>query len=137
MNELITFPAIAGVIVTVVTAVINRVQWNAKIKNLVALILAALLVVGGVLAELFPDQWQIISAGILSAYGVSQAIYAALKKPLQKLESATSGGTITEDIGDLLAEIDAELQPETLDEPVTGDRVGGRHALLDSEESVA
>ena len=137
MNELITFPAIAGVIVTVATAVINRVQWDAKVKNLVALVLAVLLVVGGVLAELFPDQWQIISSGILSAYGVSQAIYAALKKPLQKLESATSGGTITEDIGDLLAEIDAELQPETLDEPVTGDRVGGRHALLDSEESVA
>ena len=137
MNELITFPAIAGVIVTVATAVINRVQWNAKVKNLVALVLAGLLVVGGVLAELFPDQWQIISAGILSAYGVSQAIYAALKKPLQKLESATSGGTITEDIGDLLDQIDAELQPETLEEPVTGDRVGGRHVLLPDEETTA
>ena len=137
MNELITFPAIAGAVVTVATAVINRVQWSAKIKNLVALGLAVLLVVGGVLAELYPDRWQVIAAGILAAYGTSQAIYAALKKPLQRLESATSGGTITEDIGDLLAEIDAELQPETLDEPVTGDRMGGRHALLDSEESVA
>ena len=137
MNELITFPAIAGAIVTVATAVINRVQWSAKIKNLVALGLAVLLVVGGVLAELFPDQWQIISAGILSAYGVSQAIYAALKKPLQKLEYATSGGTITEDIGDLLDQIDAELQPETLEEPVTGDRVGGRHVLLPDEETTA
>lgn len=133
MNEVIAFPAIAGAIVTVATAVINRVQWSAKIKNLVALVLAVLLVVGGVLAELFPDQWQIISAGILSAYGVSQAIYAALKKPLQKLESATSGGTITEDIGDLLAEIDDDLQPITLDEPVAGDRAGGRHDLLDGE----
>ena len=137
MNELITFPAIAGVVVTVGTAVINRVQWNAKVKNLVALVLAALLVVGGVLAELFPDQWQIIYAGILSAYGVSQAIYAALKKPLQKLESATSGGTITEDIGDLLAEIDDDLQPIALDEPVTGDRAGGRHDLLPDEETTA
>ena len=137
MNELITFPAVAGAIVTVATAVINRVQWSAKVKNLVALVLAALLVVGGVLAELFPDQWQIISAGILSAYGVSQAIYAALKNPLKRLEVATSGGTITEDIGDLLAEIDAELQPETLDEPVTGDRVGGRHDLLPDEETTA
>ena len=137
MNELITFPAIAGVIVTVATAVINRVQWDAKVKNLVALVLAVLLVVGGVLAELFPDQWQIISSGILSAYGVSQAIYAALKKPLQKLESATSGGTITEDIGDLLAEIDDDLQPIALDEPVTGDRVGGRHVLLPDEETTA
>ena len=133
MNEVIAFPAIAGAIVTVATAVINRVQWSAKVKNLVALVLAVLLVVGGVLAELFPDQWQIISAGILSAYGVSQAIYAALKKPLQKLESATSGGTITEDIGDLLAEIDDDLQPITLEEPVAGDRVGGRHDLLDGE----
>ena len=133
MNEVIAFPVFAGVIVTVVTAVINRVQWDAKVKNLVALVLAVLLVVGGVLAELFPDQWQIISSGILSAYGVSQAIYAALKKPLQKLESATSGGTITKDIGDLLAEVDADLQPITLDEPVTGDRVGGRHDLLDGE----
>ena len=135
MDEVIAFPVFAGVIVTVVTAVINRVQWSAKVKNLVALVLAVLLVVGGVLAELFPDQWQIISAGILSAYGVSQAIYAALKNPLQKLESATSGGTITEDIGDLLAEIDAELQPVTLDEPITGDRAGGRHALLPDEET--
>ena len=133
MNEVVAFPVFAGVIVTVATAVINRVQWDAKVKNLVALVLAVLLVVGGVLAELFPDQWQIISAGILSAYGTSQAIYAALKKPLQKLESATSGGTITEDIGDLLAEIDAELQPITLDEPVVGDRVGGRHDLLPDE----
>ena len=137
MNEVIAFPAIAGVVVTVATAVTNRVQWNAKIKNLVALVLAALLVVGGVLAELFPDQWQIISAGILSAYGVSQAVYAALKKPLKRLESATSGGTITEDIGDLLAEIDDDLQPIALDEPITGDLAGGRHDLLPDEETTA
>ena len=133
MNELITFPAIAGAIVTVATAIINRVQWSAKVKNLVALIPAILLVAGGVLAELFPDKWQVISAGILAAYGTSQAIYAALKKPLQRLESATSGGTITGDIGDLLAEIDDDLQPITLDEPITGDRVGGRHGLLPDE----
>ena len=133
MNELITFPAIAGAIVTVATAVINRVQWSAKIKNLVALVLAVLLVAGGVLAELYPDKWQVIAAGILAAYGVSQAIYVALKSPLKRLESATSGGTITEDIGDLLAEIDDDLQPITLDEPVVGDRVGGRHDLLPDE----
>ena len=135
MNALITFPAIAGAIVTVATAIINRVQWSAKVKNLVALVLAVLLVAGGVLAELFPDQWQVIAAGILSAYGVSQAIYAALKKPLKRLESATSGGTITEDIGDLLAEIDDDLQPIMLDEPITEDRVGGRHDLLPDEEA--
>ena len=133
MNELITFPAIAGAIVTVATAVINRVHWSAKVKNLVALILAILLVAGGVLAELYPDKWQVITAGILAAYGTSQAIYAALKKPIQKLESATSGGTITEDIGDLLAEVDADLQPIALDEPVVGDRVSGRHDLLPDE----
>ena len=133
MNALITFPAIAGAIVTVVTAVINRVQWSAKVKNLIALVLAVLLVAGGVLAEIYPDQWQVIAAGILSAYGVSQAIYAALKKPLKRLESATSGGTITDDIGDLLAEIDDDLQPIMLDEPITGDRVGGRHDLLPDE----
>ena len=137
MNAMITFPAIAGAIVTVATAVINRVQWSAKIKNLVALGLAVLLVAGGVLAELYPDKWQVIAAGVLAAYGTSQAIYAALKNPLQKLESATSGGTITGDIGDLLAEIDDDLQPITLDEPVTGDRVGGRHDLLPDEETTA
>ena len=134
MNALITLPAIAGAIVTVATAIINRVQWNAKVKNLVALVLAVLLVVGGVLAELYPDKWQIIASGILATYGVSQAIYAALKTPLQRLEAATSGGTtITADIGDLLAEVDADLQPITLDEPVVGDRVGGRHDLLPDE----
>ena len=133
MNELITFPAIAGAIVTVATAVINRVHWSSRTKNLVALILAILLVAGGVLAELYPDRWQVIAAGILAAYGVSQAIYAALKNPLQRLESATSGGTITGDIGYLLAEIDDDLQPITLDEPITGDRVGGRHDLLPDE----
>ena len=133
MNELVTFPAIAGAIVTVATAIINRVQWSSRTKNLVALILAVLLVAGGVLAELYPDRWQVIAAGILAAYGTSQAIYAALKKPIQKLESATSGGTITEDIGDLLAEVDADLQPIALDEPVVGDRVGGRHDLLPDE----
>ena len=133
MNALITFPAIAGAIVTVATAIINRVQWSAKVKNLVALVLAVLLVAGGVLAEIYPDQWQVIAAGILSVYGVSQAIYAALKAPLKRLESATSGGTITEDIGDLLAEIDDDLQPIMLDEPITGDRVGGRHDLLPDE----
>ena len=137
MNAMITFPAIAGAIVTVATAVINRVQWSAKIKNLVALGLAVLLVAGGVLAELYPDKWQVIAAGVLAAYGTSQAIYAALKNPLKRLEAATSGGTITEDIGDLLAEIDADLQPITLDEPVTGDRVGGRHVLLPDEETTA
>ena len=133
MNALITFPAIAGAVVTVATAIINRVQWSSRTKNLVALILAVLLVAGGVLAELYPDRWQVIAAGILAAYGVSQAIYVALKAPLKRLESATSGGTITEDIGDLLAEIDNDLQPITLDEPVTGDRAGGRHDLLDGE----
>ena len=133
MNALITFPAIAGAVVTVATAIINRVQWSAKIKNLVALVIGVLLVAGGVLAELYPDKWQIIASGILATYGVSQAIYAALKTPLQRLEAATSGGTITEDIGDLLAEVDSDLQPITLDEPVVGDRVGGRHDLLPDE----
>ena len=137
MNELITFPAIAGAIVTVATAIINRVQWSAKTKNLVALVIAVLLVAGGVLAELFPDKWQVIAAGILAAYGTSQAIYAALKNPLQKLESATSGGTITEDIGDLLDQIDDDLQPIALDEPITGDLAGGRHDLLSDEETTA
>ena len=133
MNELITVPAIAGAIVTVATAIINRVQWSAKVKNLIALVIGVLLVAGGVLAELYPDKWQIIASGILATYGVSQAIYAALKAPLKRLESATSGGTITEDIGDLLAEIDDDLQPIMLDEPITGDRVGGRHDLLPDE----
>ena len=133
MNALITFPAIAGAVVTVATAIINRVNWSAKIKNLVALVIGVLLVAGGVLAELYPDKWQIIASGILATYGVSQAIYAALKTPLQRLEAATSGGTITVDIGDLLAEVDADLQPITLDEPVVGDRVGGRHDLLPDE----
>ena len=137
MNALITFPAIAGAVVTVATAIINRVNWSARVKNLIALLIAVLLVIGGVLAELFPDKWQVIAAGILAAYGVSQAIYVALKKPLQRLESATSGGTITEDIGDLLAKIDDDLQPIALDEPVTGDRVGGRHDLLPDEETTA
>ena len=137
MNEIIAFPVFAGVIVTVATAIINRVQWSSRTKNLVALMLAVLLVAGGVLAELFPDQWQIISAGILSAYGVSQAIYAALKKPLKRLEAATSGGTITEDIGDLLDRIDDDLQPIALDEPITGDLAGGRHDLLPDEETTA
>ena len=77
--------------------------------------------------------FSVIAAGILAAYGVSQAIYVALKAPLKRLESATSGGTITEDIGDLLAENDNDLQPITLDEPVVGDRVGGRHDLLPDE----
>ena len=133
MNALITFPAIAGAVVTVATAIINRVNWSAKIKNLVALVIGVLLVAGGVLAELYPDKWQIIASGILATYGVSQAIYAALKTPLQRLEAATSGGTTTVDIGDLLAEVDADLQPITLDEPVVGDRVGGRHDLLPDE----
>ena len=133
MNSLIAFPAIAGAVVTVSTAIINRVNWSAKIKNLVALVIGVLLVAGGVLAELYPDKWQIIASGILATYGVSQAIYAALKTPLQRLEAATSGGTITVDIGDLLAEVDADLQPITLDEPVVGDRVGGRHDLLPDE----
>ena len=133
MNELITFPAIAGAIVTVATAIINRVQWSAKVKNLIAPVIGVLLVAGGVLAELYPDKWQIIASGILATYGVSQAIYAALKTPLQRLESATSGGTITVDIGDLLAEVDDDLQPITLDEPVVGDRVSGRHDLLPDE----
>ena len=133
MNALITFPAIAGAVVTVATAIINRVNWSAKIKNLVALVIGVLLVAGGVLAELYPDKWQIIASGILATYGVSQAIYAALKTPLQRLEAATSGGTITVDIGDLLAEVDADLQPIALDEPVVGDRVGGRHDLLPDE----
>ena len=133
MNGLITFPAIAGAVVTVATAIINRVQWSAKIKNLVALVIGVLLVAGGVLAELYPDKWQIIASGILATYGVSQAIYAALKTPLQRLEAATSGGTISVDIGDLLAEVDSDLQPITLDEPVVGDRVGGRHDLLPDE----
>ena len=137
MDELFTFPAIAGAIVTVATAIINRVQWSAKTKNLVALVLAVLLVAGGVLAELFRDQWRVIAAGFLSAYGVSQAIYAALKKPLKRLEAATSGGTITEDIGDLLDQIDDDLQPIALDEPITGDLAGGRHDLLSDEETTA
>ncbi len=137
MNELITFPAIAGAVVTVATAIINRVNWSARVKNLIALLIAVLLVIGGVLAELYPDKWQVIAAGILAAYGVSQAIYVALKAPLKRLESATSGGTITEDIGDLLAEIDDDLQPIALDEPVTGDRAGGRHDLLPDEETTA
>ena len=131
MNALITFPAVAGAIVTVATAIINRVNWSAKIKNLVALVIGVLLVAGGVLAELYPDKWQIIASGILASYGVSQAIYAALKTPLQRLEAATSGGTITVDIGDLLAEVDADLQP------IRSYYLGDQEAARKAAEAVA
>ena len=47
-STILTFPLVAGIIVSVVTSLINRVNWDSKTKNVVAFATAAILTAAGV-----------------------------------------------------------------------------------------
>ena len=90
-STVLTFPLVAGIIVSVVTSIINRVSWDAKTKNVIAFATAAILTAAGVGFQLVPDAWTVVASFILAVYGVSQAVWATMKPLLRKLEIATSG----------------------------------------------
>lgn len=119
----LTFPLVAGIIVSVVTSIINRVSWDAKTKNVIAFATAAILTAAGVGFQLVPDAWTVVASFILAVYGVSQAVWATMKPLLRKLEIATSGkAERTDDVEKI---IDQARNQHDLDDP-TG-------ALTDSE----
>lgn len=93
----ITFAVVAGLLTTVITAVINRSNWSSKVKTYVALVTALVLTIAGVFFQLFPDRWETVAAGIAAVFGVAQAVYPVLKPILKKLEVATTGSSQVSD----------------------------------------
>lgn len=79
LTQPLTFALIAGVVGTVVAALINRASWRGQTKALVSLGVALGLTVIGVLAQQFPAQWEAILAGLAVVIGVMQVVYTALK----------------------------------------------------------
>ena len=135
--EMITFPLVAGIITNLVTALINRVGWSSKVKTYIALGVALVLTVAGVVFELFPQSWPTVAAGIAAVFGISQAVYPVLKPILKQLEYATSGKTTNMDEFDaILAELMPESEQVSWDEPVPlgdGEPERGKHALEGEE----
>ena len=140
--EMITFPLVAGIITNLVTALINRAGWSAKVKTYVALATALVLTIAGVIFQLFPQAWPTIAAGIAAVFGVSQALYPVLKPILSKLELATTGKTASVDELDaIIAEILPASEQVSWDEdsplgdgePDEEEVTRGKHALEDAE----
>ena len=135
---MITFPLVAGIITNLVTALINRVQWSSRTKTHVALGVALILTVAGVVFQLFPQTWTMVAAGIAAVFGISQALYPVLKPLLKQLEYATTGKTANMDEFDaILAELMPESEQVSWDEPTPlgdGEPERGKHALGDDED---
>ena len=91
--ENLTFVAVAGVITSIVTALINRSTWTSKTKATIAGATATVLTIAGVVFQLYPDTWATIATGLVAVFGVSQAVYLPLKPVFKKLEEATTGTT--------------------------------------------
>ena len=102
--ENLTFVAVAGIVTSIVTALINRSTWTSKTKVVVAGATATVLTIAGVAFQLYPDAWATIATGLVAVFGVSQAVYLPLKPLFKQLEEATTGSTKTVD------ELDAIIQ---------------------------
>ena len=122
--ENLTFVAVAGIVTSIVTALINRSTWTSKTKAIVAGATATVLTIAGVAFQLYPDAWATIATGLVAVFGVSQAVYLPLKPLFKQLEEATTGNTYTTD------ELDAIIQEALTaanDEPAT---LSGKHHAI-------
>lgn len=132
----ITFTLVAGLVVTVITALINRGWWSSKVKVYVSLAVAVVLTVAAVIFQLFPGAWDVIAAAIAAVFGVAQAVYPILKPLLKKLEFATTGNTeITDGVDEFIDDLISWDEPTPLGDAEEAESVKrDRHAALEGEE---
>lgn len=113
----ITFALIAGLLTTVITALINRVNWSPKTKVYVSAGTAVVLTVGATLFQMFPSAWETVAATCAAVFGVAQAVYPVLKPLLKQLEYATTGKTaLTDDLEDFVSEAVAGIEMDAHEE---------------------
>ena len=131
----ITFTLVAGLVVTVITALINRGWWSSRVKVYVSLAVAVVLTVAAVVFQLFPQAWDAVAAAIAAVFGVAQAVYPVLKPLLKRLESATTGNTeISDGVEEFIDDLISWDEPTPLGdhEESETETARGKHAL-DSE----
>lgn len=117
----ITFALVAGLLTTVITALINRVNWSSNVKVYVSVATALVLTVLGVLFEIFPSAWESVAAILASIFGIAQAVYPVLKPLLKQLEFATSGSSsitdeLSEFVDNALSGVELEDAPVEVDD---------------------
>lgn len=113
----ITFALIAGLLTTVITSLINRVNWPSKVKVYVSAGTAVVLTVAAVIFQIFPAAWETVAATIAAVFGVAQAVYPVLKPLLKRLEYATTGETaLTDELDDFFNDAVAGIEIDESDE---------------------
>ena len=90
----ITVPALAGILAPFIIAMLNRVHWSAKAKTGVAVSFYALVTVGVLFAQSYPDKWKAFASVLLTVFIAGQAAFSALKPSglLDKVERAINPG---------------------------------------------
>lgn len=79
LRDPLSFSVIAGIIGTIIVAVITRAGWSAEAKRWTALSVFAALTVIGVLISYYPTQWEMILSMLAVVVGVSQTVFTVLK----------------------------------------------------------
>lgn len=79
LRDPLSFSVIAGVIGTIVVAVITRAEWSTEAKRWTALIVFAALTLVGILISYYPAQWEMILSMLAVVVGVGQTVFTVLK----------------------------------------------------------
>lgn len=121
----ITFALVAGLLTTVITSLINRVNWSSKVKVYVSAGTAVVLTVAAVVFQLFPAAWETTAAVCAAVFGVAQAVYPVIKPLLKRLEYATTGETaLTDELEDFFNDAVAGIEIDEADETEEVEELG-------------
>ena len=109
-----------------ITAYFNKVNWSPETKNLVSLLVSAVIAVVYLLLTGGIADWSQLGVVIPAVYGLSQLVYQfLLKVPATKLEAATDKGSVVitpTDPGKAVITTDESIKqdatPEEVSEPI-------------------
>lgn len=94
--------ALIGFIAPLIVSFLNQEHWSSQVKQIVAIVVAALLGVLTVYLTGVPVNWHSIGTSVAVVYAVSQGIYALIWKPsgvAPAIESATSAPVKVDNTG--------------------------------------
>lgn len=90
-QEVLTVPALAGVIAPLLVALMARTGLRSSYKRIIAIGVTIVLTCLGMVAFYMPDTWQQVATVLAAGMGVTQTVYTALKPLWDYVEGVDAG----------------------------------------------